>query len=172
MSKILSKFVQDYSLETLRDVDFSSLSSDQYVRYNGTDWENSPVPVFGKDKAFKQKENLETNGGTPVAYDSLTFAVTAPSGANTYRINVNFFWSLDSTSKDGIINLVVNGNIVRTIQVEPKDRGNDQRIPGSFLFYTQNLNAGNNTIEIRFGSSRNNVDCFMHSSLIEVWRFS
>jgi hypothetical protein len=172
MSRLEEKFLQDYSLETLRDTSLTSPVDEDFLVYFNGQWINLPFPAFGRDFDNKTKTGLEeTTGTTFVVYDSLTFNVADDSGANQYRVNIDFTWGLSSVSQDYIGALAIdNATVLRQIQIEAKDPNANQRVQNNLLYYANNLSQGDHTIFFGFASSSNAVTARTYESVIEVWR--
>lgn len=175
MSKLDNKFLQEYSLETLRDVDVSSPDNNDVIQYDTLTqtWNKRPEPKYGLDFDFAERVGLEdVTGGAFVTYDSLTFNVSDTSNLNSYRINADFLWGHNSASNDIRVRILVNGVSVKELRMEPKDAGTDQRFQNNILYYANNLNTGNNTVDLQLRPASASRISRMYESIIEVWRVS
>lgn len=173
MSKLSSKYLEDYSLDTLRDSNITSPGANQYLVYNATSnkWENTSIPAFGRDSISKTKVASETTtGGSFVTYDTLTFNVSDTGGVNKYRLNADFLWGHNAGGNDIRVQIVLDGSAVKELRIEPKDPGTDQRIQNNLLYYAENLSQGNHTLELQYRPSVGNRISRMYESVIECWR--
>lgn len=169
MSKLEEKYLQEYSIDTLRDSGVSSPVEGDLLRYDGSQWVNNPEPNFGKDFNSNVKINLETESNGVIQYDLINFNGSG-GGSNRYRVSTNFVYRGSSASRNVIFQLRVDNQIVRLLEIEPKDPQTDQRIDGTMTFYVDDLADGNHTLAIWFGSEANQITCTMYESTLEVWR--
>lgn len=173
MSKLSSKYLQDYSLATLRDSQIVTPALDEILIYNSASgkWENKPLPRFGKDFNSKIKEADETTTGATFAiYDTLNFNVTSQESANRYRFNADFLYGHNSASNDIRVRIRVDGVTVKEMRTEVKDPGTDQRIPGSLLYYLDDLAVGAHTLTLEYRPATASRQSRMYQSTLEVWR--
>lgn len=170
MSKLEQKYLQDYSLDTLRDLEISSPSERQYIQYDATaqKWKNTAKPVFGEDASDDFLDVPASNANTPILYHSLTFSVNSLVAVNKYRLSANFAYNANKSNRLFIAQLRLDGNIVRSIELAAED--SSSYYDGSLLFYAEDLSIGNHTLELFFGTSSNNTTAIIRSNVLEVWR--
>lgn len=176
MTKLADKWKLNYSLESLRDALFASLSNDDFVVYNSVNqkWENKKQPRFGRDFSVEKVTGLqEFTGNQFQTYATLNFVVNGPDTVNKFRMNVDFDWGHNSAANDARFRVLVDGSpISEELRIEPKDPGADQRIPGNILDYLDNLSIGNHSIALQARPASANRITRIYKAIIEVWRVS
>jgi len=96
--------------------------------------------------------------------------------AASYKVCVDFFYSYDSTSRDIIVELLVNGAVVREMRAEPKDSsgsgngGTNQRHSGA-MSYIFTAIPGSNNFNLRFRSEQNGTTAAIKDHTLTVERF-
>lgn len=126
--------------------------------------------AYGKDFAVATRDTtLRASSTSFTEYLSLNFTVTAPA-LNQYRLNSYFVWGHSSTSNDGRARVLVDGNNVGEIRIEPKDTGNNQRIPDNILSYLDDLSPGDHTVSLQLRPSNNGNTTSFYKGIIELWR--
>lgn len=174
MSKLKSKFLEDYSINTLRDVNTASLTDESNLIWDAqtSRWTTPPRVQFGRDFAEKSNNSLQRNNSqTPLLYDSLTFTVNNNT-SNKYRMACHVIWALDIASRDFIGELRLDGVVIKYIQIEPKDPGTDQRVDSSLVHYVSNLSQGSHTLSFYHTYSGGNNTSAVFSGVLEAWRVS
>lgn len=170
MSKLEEKYLQDYSLDTLRDSDIVTPLERELLQYNATinKWENVTKPVFGEDATNGFTEISATNLGAPILYQSLTFTVNSLTAINRYRCACNFEYNTDKSNRLFLLEFRLDGTTVRDIALVAQD--SSSFYPGALVYYADNLSIGNHTLEVFFGTNSPSMIAEMKNSLIEVWR--
>lgn len=173
MSKLENKFLENYSVTTLRDIEVSGLANGDYLAYDSSDqkFKNVKPPRFGMDFAEESTSGLlQVTGNQFTTYAVLNFTVSLNEN-NKYRINTNFTWNHNNTSTDIRVRLLLDGaQIGEEFRVEPKDSNADQRLSDNILRYVSNLSQGNHSISLQFRPSSSSRISRMYQSTIEVWR--
>lgn len=176
MSKLESKYLDKYSLDTLRDVAIASLANDDYIVYNSVSgkFENKKQPRFGNDFAVEKRVGQQDfTGAAFQTYAILNFTVSGPDTVNKFRMNCDFVWGHNSASNDARFRVLVDGvPIPEEIQIEAKDPNPDQRIPDNILDYLDNLSIGNHSIALQVRPSSAARITSVYKAIIEVWRVS
>jgi hypothetical protein len=173
MTKLNEKYLQTYSIDTLRDSGVSSPTEGDLLRYTSGQWLNVQEPAFGKDAVYAL-ENVPDpiTGGAFQPY--LVFNLIVPSGtpaSNLYRINVDFLWSHNSASNDARFALNFNnGAIVKELRIEPKDQGGDQRYQNNILLYIEDLTAGTYPVSFEARPARASRITTLYEAIGEAWR--
>lgn len=173
MSKLDNKFLQNYSIDTLRDVEISGLVNGDYLIYDSVDqkFKNQKPPRFGIDFIEESKVNTETTTGASfVTYSVLNFSVSLDDANNKYRLNADFLWSHNSASNDIRVRVLLDGNPVKEIRIEPKDAGADQRFQNNILYYANDLTVGNHSFALQYRPATASRISSMYESVIECWR--
>lgn len=174
MSSLKNKFLEEYSVQTLRDVDSQGLNDDFYLVFDSTDGKFKPVqvPFFGRDFARARRVGQQDfSGNIFQTYETITFEVTSATPVNEYRFFANYTYSHNSASNDIRIGIVLDGgSIVKEIRLETKDAGTDQRVDGSILFYFENLSIGTHTVDLVCRPASASRVSKMYEADLEVWR--
>jgi hypothetical protein len=170
MSKLKKEFLQDYSVDTLRDSGVSNPNRGDLLRYSGSKWVNSQESAFGKDQAYAERIGLENFSGSQFqTYLQTNLVVTDTSGSNRYRVNIDFLWGHNNSSSDIIARLLFNGT-TKELRIEPKDTGTDQRIQNNILKKFTNLAPGTYPILLEIRPSSSSRTSRVYEAVIEAWR--
>lgn len=126
---------------------------------------------FGKDYSFSiRTTQLDVSGGAFQTYLTHNFNVSDDSGVNEYRANFNFHWNHKSTANDIRVQYVLDGGVISEMRIEPKDSGDNQRIPGTYIDILSNLSQGAHTLEIQFRPATASRVSGMFRATIDTWR--
>ena len=170
MSKVEQKYLENYSIDTLRDVDLSGLSNQDVLEYDGSNFINRPRNKFGEGFVYAERVGLEVFSGEQFqSYLQIQFSVDE-LGA-TYRTNCDFLWGHDSASSDIRVAISLDGGVnVKEFRVEPKDAGTDQRYQDNILKYFENLSVGTHTIDLLCRPALSTRQSRIYETIIEVWK--
>lgn len=174
MSKVEEKFLEQYSFSTLRDVALSSIQNNDFIIYDSTlgKFKNIKQPRFGNDFNEITRDVVQSFTGTAwQSYSTLNFSVTGPDFLNKYRFFLNFLWRHSSIANGAQFRIVLDGvQLGSVLQIEPQDKGADQRIDGALLRYSSNLSIGSHSLQFQVKPFNSNQTTTIHQSVMEVWR--
>lgn len=174
MSKLEEKFLEQYSLATLRDVALTAIVNNDFIVWDSSisKFKNIKQPRFGTD--FAEITSDAVQGFTGVAwqtYSTLNFNVTGPDTLNKFRFNLNFLWRHSTIANGARFRLLVDAvQIGAVIQIEPQDSGADQRIDGTLLRYVSNLSIGAHTALFQVQPVNSLQTTTVHQATLETWR--
>ena len=143
--------------------------SDTNLQDLGESLSNFP---FGKDFTSAIVSGTQNvSGAAFVPYQTLPFNVTEPSGTNKYRVAFDYHWGHNSAFNDIRVQYVLDAvTVLDEMRSEPKDPGTDQRKPGSYVTYLENLSSGLHSLILQFRPATASRQSRMYRSAIEVWR--
>lgn len=120
------------------------------------------------DRTHDQNETLDTNStSSPITRHNID---KTPQHTDDYVIRTNFVWRHSSASNDGRVEILIDGTVVRTMRMEPKDPGADQRNTNSLEYIHSATAATLFNVEVRFDAANNSNTTTMYSSNLKIER--
>lgn len=163
-----AKVSADGSVSTHSDVSLTGISTDQYLKWNGSSFEPASLPIFGTEyESFLDQTNTNFTSGTQIELRSET-TTSKPSG--TYFIDAFIQLEPGATGNNTNLNIRVNGvQVGLEYEDEGKDIGSDIRKAVRLKAKYVHVSPGPFNIEI-WGDNDNSGTSVIHGHDIDVWR--
>jgi hypothetical protein len=120
------------------------------------------------DRTWDQNETIDNNTtNAPITRHNID---KTPLHTDGYIITANYVWSHTSGSNDARVELLIDGTVVRTMRIEPKDPNTNQRMDGSLRYEHVATEGVLFNVELRFDRADNANTTSMYNSNVMIER--